>query len=200
MNPQIYLIRHGETAWSLTGQHTGRTDLELTPNGEKRASQLAELLRDQHFDHVLTSPLQRARRTCELAGFASGAESVTDLVEWDYGAYEGLTTAEIHNRQPLWNVFTHGAPEGESVEHVTQRADQVVTRLLQLEGTVAVFSHGHFLRALAARWIGLPIIHGRNFMLGTGSVSTLGYEHPSRTIPVIFTWNGAGDSSTPPQH
>ena len=119
MNPPIFLIRHGETAWSLTGQHTGRTDLALTPQGENRASQLANLFRSKWFDHVLASPLRRARRTCALDGLAAGAESVGDLAEWDYGAYEGLTTEEIHDRQPLWNIFTHGAPERETVDTIS---------------------------------------------------------------------------------
>lgn len=190
MAKQIYLIRHGETAWSLTGQHTGRTDVALTENGERQALQLRDRLsQGSAFTHVLTSPLLRASRTCELAGFGTTAQSEPDLMEWDYGDYEGKTTGAIREEQPDWNVFQNGCPHGESVEQVGQRADRVVAVLRRLEGTVGVFSHGHFLRALAVRWIGLPLLSGRHFTLGTASISVLGYEPHSAEIPVISVWN-----------
>jgi broad specificity phosphatase PhoE len=186
---QIHLFRHGETAWSLSGRHTGRTDLPLTENGERRASGLRERLRGITFNHVLTSPLQRARRTCELAGLGAVARLEPDLMEWDYGAYEGLTTAEIRARQPGWVVFEHGCPQGESVEQLSRRTDRALATIRSLDGTVAVFSHGHFLRALAARWLGLPVLVGRHLALDTGSLSVLGYEHPDQETPVIALWN-----------
>lgn len=189
MATQIHLLRHGETAWSLSGQHTGRTDLPLTENGERRASQLRERLRGITFTHVVTSPLQRARRTGELAGFGAVARLEPDLMEWDYGAYEGLTTAEIRVQQPDWNVFQDGCPQGESVEQISQRADRALAVIRALDGAVAVFSHGHFLRALAARWIDLAVGEGRHLALDTGSVSTLGYEHSDKAAPVIILWN-----------
>ncbi len=191
---QLYLFRHGETEWSVTGRHTGRTDLPLTENGERRASHLRERLHGITFTHVFTSPLQRARRTCELAGFGAVARIEPDLHEWDYGAYEGWTTAEIHARQPGWNVFQDGCPQGESVEQISRRADRVLTRVRLLDGTVALFSHGHFLRALAVRWIGLPVREGQHFALDTAAVSILGYEGHNNVSPVISLWN-AGLSS-----
>lgn len=189
MASQITLVRHGETVWSLSGRHTGRTDLPLTAQGEQRASLLRQRLLGETFTHVLTSPLQRARRTCELAGFSDVARTEPDLQEWDYGTYEGLTTDEIHAKQPRWDVFQHGGPQGESVEQVTRRADRMVAILRALDGTVAVFSHGHFLRSLAMRWIDLPISSGRHFPLETAAVSMLGYERPDQEIPVIVRWN-----------
>ncbi|HTJ79387.1 MAG TPA: histidine phosphatase family protein [Rariglobus sp.] len=187
MATQIMLIRHGETEWSITGQHTGRTDLPLTANGERLASLLREPLKAKGFSHVLTSPLKRAHRTCELAGFGGVAQIDPLLQEWDYGAYEGLTTKEIRAQHPQWNVFQDGAPRGESVEQISERADQIIASLRELEGTVAIFSHGHFLRALAVRWIGLPIIHGRHFSLETGAMCILGHENAT---PVVSLWNG----------
>jgi probable phosphoglycerate mutase len=199
MATQIYLLRHGETAWSLTGQHTGRTDLPLTENGERRASLLRARLQGITFDHVLASPLQRARRTCELAGFGAAARADPDLQEWDYGDYEGRTTAEIHLQHPGWDVFVDGCPHGESVEQVAQRADRVVAGLVATNGTVALFSHGQFLRALAVRWIGLPVGAGRHFALDTASISILGYEHPEREVPAIVQWNaGSGRDGAQP--
>lgn len=189
MAKQIYLIRHGETAWSLTGQHTGRTDVPLTENGERQALNLRGRLQGSAFTHVLTSPLQRANRTCELAGFGATAQSIPDLMEWDYGDYEGKTTVTIREQQPGWNVFQQGCPHGESVEQVADRADRVVARLRQLDGVVAVFSHGHFLRALAVRWVGLPLLAARHFTLDTASISILGYENHSPDNPVISVWN-----------
>ena len=189
MPAQLYLVRHGETAWSLSGQHTGRTDLPLTDAGRKRAGRLRERLRGIAFSRVLTSPLQRARQTCELAGLGAGAKVEPDLHEWDYGAYEGRTTAEIHAEQPDWNVFQHGGPGGETVEQIQQRADRLLAGLRAGDGPVALFSHGHVLRALAARWIGLPVGQGRHFALDTGSLSLLGYEHSDRGNPAILLWN-----------
>jgi len=194
MANQIYLLRHGETAWSLSGQHTGRTDLPLTENGERRASQLRAQLQGIKFNHVLTSPLQRARRTCELAGFGAVARADPDLQEWDYGDYEGRTTADIHTQHPGWDVFVDGCPHGESVEKISQRADRVVRALRLLDGTVAVFSHGQFLRTLAVRWLGLPVINGRHFALDTASVSILGYEHAEHETPAITLWNAGPDA------
>lgn len=193
MAAKITLIRHGETAWSLTGQHTGRTDIPLTLHGEQRAAQLRQRLHGLSFTHVLTSPLQRAHRTCELAGFGGLARVEPDLQEWDYGAYEGLTSQEIHTREPGWDVFRNGAPQGESVEQLIQRTDRMVTTLRALDGTAAVFSHGHFLRALAMRWIGLPLGAGRHFPLDTAAVSLLGYTRPDQKIPAITLWNSATD-------
>ena len=186
---KIHLIRHGETAWSLTGQHTGRTDVPLTENGEREAWQLRERLQGIAFTHMITSPLQRACRTCELAGFGAVAQNAADLMEWDYGDYEGKTTAAIQLEQPGWNVFQDGCPHGESVEQVAQRADRMLTTLRLLDGTVGVFSHGHFLRALAVRWIGLPLLAGRHFTLGTASISMLSYDPHSAETPVISIWN-----------
>ena len=185
--PSIYLARHGETAWSLTGQHTGRTDLPLTPRGERNAARLGQRLRSTRFDTVFTSPLQRARRTCELAGFGDAASVDPDLVEWNYGDYEGLRTAEIHQREPGWTVFDRGGPNGESVADVAARADRVVARLRGIGGTTLVFSSGHFLRALAARWLGLPVGDGRYFALDTAALCALGYEHAND--PAIRLWN-----------
>jgi probable phosphoglycerate mutase len=189
MATPIYLFRHGETQWSLSGQHTGRTDLPLTENGERRAGRLRGLLPGIAFTHVLTSPLQRARRTCELAGFGTVAQVDPDLREWDYGDYEGRTTADIQVQRPGWNVFQDGCPHGESVEQISQRADTVLAGLRSREGTVALFSHGQFLRALAMRWIGRPVPEGRHFTLETASLSILGYESPNGKIPVISLWN-----------
>ena len=186
--PEIYLARHGETAWTITGQHTGRTDLPLTERGERNARSLGERLRGIVFTHVFCSPLQRARRTCELAGFGAAVKLDPDLVEWDYGAYEGKTSAEIRRENPDWQIFRDGGPGGESVADITVRADRVVARLRPLEGNVLVFSSSHFLRVLTARWLGLPASTGRYLYLGTASLSILGYEH-NRDEPVIRLWN-----------
>ena len=186
--PAIYLARHGETAWSLTGQHTGLTDLPLTERGERNARRLGERLAGLAFAKVFTSPLQRAARTCELAGFGSIAEVDRNLVEWNYGEYEGLRTTEIRAKNPDWQLFRDGCPGGESPDHVGTRADQVVSRVRGIKGDVMIFSSGHFLRALAARWLGLEPAAGRFFMLTTASVSVLGYEN-SLSQPVIRLWN-----------
>jgi probable phosphoglycerate mutase len=189
--PSIYLARHGETAWSLTGQHTGLSDIPLTQRGEQNAVRLGERLRGITFAAVLSSPLQRARRTCELAGYGDVARVDADLVEWNYGDYEGLRTAEIHQRDPGWNVFRDGGPHGESVAEVSARADRVVARVREIEGCVLVFSSGHFLRALAARWVGLPVASGQYLALDTAALSIVGYEH-GQDRPVIRLWNDTG--------
>ena len=184
----VYLARHGETAWSLSGQHTGRTDLPLTERGERNARALGERLRGLTFARVFTSPLQRAVRTCELAGFGAAAEIDSDLVEWDYGQYEGRRTAEIHVERPDWQLFRDGCPGGESPGQIGARADRVVSRARAVKGDVLVFSSGHFLRVLAARWLGLDAAGGRYLLLSTASLSTLGYEH-KLAEPAIQLWN-----------
>ncbi len=184
----VYLARHGETAWSLSGQHTGLTDLPLTERGERNARALGERLRGLTFAKVFTSPLRRAARTCELAGFGRAAEIDPDLVEWDYGQYEGRRTAEIDAERPDWLLFRDGCPGGETPDQVGARADRVVGRLRAIKGDVLVFSHGHFLRVLAARWLGLDTAAGRYLLLSTASLSTLGYEH-KLAEPAIRLWN-----------
>lgn len=185
---QIYLARHGQTAWSLTGQHTGRSDIPLTQAGEEQARRTGQRIAGETFARVYSSPSQRARRTCELAGFSSKCQVDPDLAEWDYGDFEGLDSAAIHARHPGWVVFRDGSPHGESVADVSARADRVVARLRAQSDKVLVFSSGHFLRALAARWLGVEIADGRLFFLDTGSLSILGYEH-SLDQPVILLWN-----------
>jgi len=187
--PIIYLARHGETAWSLTGQHTGLTDLPLTERGERNASRLQQRLKGLTFAKVLTSPLQRARRTCELAGFGTLAETDRDLLEWNYGEYEGRRTTEIRAERPDWQLFRDGCPGGESPAQVVARADRAVSRLRAVKGHVLLFSSGHFLRVLAVRWIGIELTAtARSFMLSTASLSALGYEG-SLSQPVIRLWN-----------
>jgi probable phosphoglycerate mutase len=187
--PITYVARHGETAWSLTGQHTGLTDLPLTEQGERNARRLQERLSGLSLFKVFTSPLQRARRTCELAGFGSVAETIPDLVEWDYGEYEGRRSAEIRAERPDWQLFRDGCPGGESPDQVAARADRVVDRIRAVEGNVLIFSSSHFLRMLAVRWCQVePTLNARSFMLDTASVSALGYEK-SRSRPVIRLWN-----------
>jgi len=188
--PTLYLARHGETAWSLSGQHTGLTDLPLTEQGERNARNLGLRLAGLTFAKVFTSPLQRATRTCELAGFAAAADVDRDLVEWDYGDYEGLRTAEIHEKRPEWQLFRDGCPGGESPDQIGARADRVVGRARAVNGDVLIFSSGHFLRVLAARWLGLEPVNGRLFMLKTGSLSALGYEN-ELSQPVISLWDDA---------
>jgi probable phosphoglycerate mutase len=186
--PIVYLARHGETAWSLTGQHTGLTDLSLTERGESNARTLGEGLRGMTFVRVWTSPLQRARRTCELAGFGSAAEIDRDLVEWNYGEYEGRRTAEIRLERPDWQLFRDGCPGGESPQQVAERADRVVQRVRSVQGDVLLFSSGHFLRMLAARWVGIEISRAIALMLSTASLSALGYENRIDQ-PAIRLWN-----------
>jgi probable phosphoglycerate mutase len=185
----VYLARHGETAWSLTGQYTGLTDLPLTERGERNARQLGERLRGLTFAKVYTSPLQRARRTCELAGFGAVAEVDPDLVEWDYGQYEGRRTAEIRAEHPDWQLFRDGCPGGESPAQTSARADRVVSRVRAVQGDVLLFSSGHFIRVLVTRWIGLEVTdNARRFMLSTASLSAVGYEN-ELSRPVIRLWN-----------
>ncbi|HET8721627.1 MAG TPA: histidine phosphatase family protein [Nitrospira sp.] len=187
--PIVYLARHGETAWTISRQHTGLTDLPLTERGECTARRLGERLKGLTFSKVLTSPLQRAARTCELAGFKPVAEVDKDLVEWDYGEYEGRRTAEIRAERPDWELFRDGCPGGESPEQVSVRADRVVDRIRAVPGDVLLFTSGHFLRVLAARWLGLDVsVNCKFFMLSTASLSALGYEH-ERSRPVIRLWN-----------
>jgi broad specificity phosphatase PhoE len=185
----VYVARHGETAWSLSGQHTGLTDLPLTERGERNASRLGERLKGLTFAKVFTSPLQRAARTCELAGFGAAAEVDRDLLEWNYGEYEGRRTAEILAERPDWQLFRDGCPGGESPQQAAARADRVVNRLRAIQGDVLLFSSGHFLRMLAARWLGLEPAAGRYFLLSTASLGTLAYEHNSQSEPVIRLWN-----------
>ncbi len=186
--PTVYLARHGETAWSISGQHTGLTDLPLTERGERNARRLGERLRGLNFDKVLTSPLQRAVRTCELAGFGTVAQVEPDLLEWNYGEYEGRRSAEIHAERPEWRLFRDGCPGGESPKQVGGRADHILRQIRPLKGDVLLFSSGHFLRVLAARWLGLEAGAGRFFVLSTASLSALSYEH-TVAEPAIRLWD-----------
>ena len=186
--PTLYIARHGETAWSLSGQHTGLTDVPLIERGQSNARRLGNQLRGRSFAQVFTSPLQRARRTCELAGFGAQAEVDRDLLEWNYGEYEGLRTAEIHAKRPGWELFRDGCPGGESAGDVGARADRVVDRVRAVKQNVLIFSSGHFLRVLAARWLELEPQAGKYFLLSTASLSALSYEH-DLTQPVIKFWN-----------
>jgi broad specificity phosphatase PhoE len=193
--PIIYLARHGETAWSVAGRHTGLTDLPLTQRGERNALRLGERLDGLVFGKVFTSPLQRAARTCELAGFGAVAEVDRDLVEWNYGDYEGLRTPEIRAKRPDWELFRDGCPDGESPEQVGARADRALSRVRAIKGDVLIFSSGHFLRVFAARWLGLEPAAGKFFMLNTASLSALSYEN-DLSRPAIQFWNDtrhAGD-------
>jgi broad specificity phosphatase PhoE len=187
--PEVYLARHGNTAWTVTGQHTGLTDLPLTPNGECNARRLGERLKGMTFAKVFTSPLQRAARTCHLAGFGAVAETDPDLVEWDYGKYEGLRSNEILSERPDWQLFRDGAPGGESPAQIGARADRVVERIRAVEGNVLLFSSGHFIRVLTARWLALGLASaGKYFLLSPASLSALSYEH-NLSQPVIRLWN-----------
>src|SRR5678816_2241613 len=184
----VYLARHGETAWTLSGQYTGVTDLPLTERGERNARRLGERLRGLTFASVFTSPLQRAKRTCELAGFGAVAEIDRDLVEWNYGDYEGRRSVDVHRQHPDWEIFRDGCPGGESPGQVGARADRAIKRVRAVEGNMLLFSSGHFLRVLAARWLGLEPGAGRFFLLSTASLSVLGYEH-NLSQPVIRLWD-----------
>ena len=186
--PEIYLARHGETAWTLSHQHTGRTDIPLTARGELNARSLGDRLRGIEFQRVLTSPLVRARRTCELAGFIEQTVVDPDLTEWDYGVYDGKTSAEIRRENPGWRLFRDGCPGGETVDDVGARADRVIAHLRAIDGRQLLFGHGHFFRVLAARWLGLPPSEGRLLYLGPASLSIQGYEH-SLEEPAIRLWN-----------
>jgi len=183
---QVYVIRHGETEWSLSGQHTGITDIPLTENGRNLAGLLHPVLAKESFALVLTSPLQRAKETCKLSGLGDQAEVDSNLTEWNYGEYEGLTPAQIHEKTPGWLLFTDGAPGGETPEQVGQRADHVITRIRAVKGNVALFAHGHIFRVLVARWIDLPATAGRKFLLDTGTLNILSYY---RGLPAVKTWN-----------
>lgn len=186
---RIVLVRHAQTEWSLTGQHTGTTDLPLTDEGRALTQRLRRRLAGERFDLVLTSPLRRAAETCRIAGFADEAELRDDLIEWDYGAYDGRTTAEIRAEDPGWDLWRDGAPKGESPSDVARRLDRVVAELLETcehGGDVLVFGHGHGLTALTVRWMGLPIERGRHLRLGTGAVSVLGWK---REVRVLEVWN-----------
>jgi broad specificity phosphatase PhoE len=183
---EVYLIRHGETEWSVNGRHTGLTDLPLTANGRRIASTLRHALAREHFALVLTSPLQRARETCELAGFAGRAQVNRDLLEWNYGSYEGLTTTEIRALVPGWLLFRDGCPGGEKPDQVGARVDRLISHVRDVAGNVALFAHGHLFRVFAARWIGLPVSAGSNFLLDTATLNILGYY---REIPAVHRWN-----------
>lgn len=183
---QIVVVRHGATEWSDARRHTGRTDLPLTDEGREQARAVGRLLEGQSFALVLTSPLQRARETCQLAGYGDAALETDDLLEWDYGDFEGLTTPQIREQVPAWTVWTHAIPNGETIERVAVRADRVIDRALRAPGDVALFAHAHILRVLTARWCHLPPQEGRRFVLATGTLSVLGWEHEYRGIRV---WN-----------
>jgi probable phosphoglycerate mutase len=191
MPHRVYLARHGETAWTLSGQHTGRTDIPLTARGEADAGRLGERLKPIPFAVVLTSPLQRAKRTCELAGLGDRAEVVSDLREWDYGEFEGLKTVEIRERRPDWSLFRDGCPGGETADQVGGRVDAVIARLRAAAGDAVVFAHGHLLRVFTARWLGLPAADGRLFLCDPTSLGILGYEHGRADEPVLRLWNDA---------
>lgn len=186
----VWLIRHGETEWSRSGRHTGLTDLPLTDAGRRAAKALAPVLGRESFAQILTSPLKRARETCELAGLGDRARVDPDLVEWDYGRYEGLTSAEIRSRVPRWLLFRDGAEGGEAPEDVSRRVDRVIERARAAAGAVAIFAHGHVLRALVARWLGWPVAAGQHFLLDTGTVSVLSAYHEA---PAIKRWNAPMD-------
>jgi probable phosphoglycerate mutase len=195
MLPCIYLIRHGETEWSLSNRHTSHTDIPLTDQGERDARKLGERLLGLRFSQVFTSPRQRARRTCELAGLDPVAKIEPDLAEWDYGDYEGQHSMDIRKGRPDWNLFRDGCPHGEMPAQVSDRADRLIARLRAVDGNVALFSHGHFGCVLAARWIGLPVIEGQHFLLGTASLSILGCEPNCPEVPVIERWNTASGAT-----
>lgn len=193
MLPRIYLIRHGETEWSISGQYTGSTDLPLTQHGEHLARELGLRLSGIQFTRVLSSPRQRARRTCELAIPGVTPEIEPDLVEWGYGDYEGKHSVAIHEQHPDWNLFRDGCPHGETPNHVTTRADRIIAKLRTLDGNIALFSHGHFGRVFAARWIGLPVSEAQHFLLNTASLSIFDYEHDQADSPAIALWNASAN-------
>jgi broad specificity phosphatase PhoE len=179
---QLWLVRHGETEWSLSGQHTGRTDLPLTPVGERQAREIGRLLRGKRFGVVLTSPLLRARETCRLAGYGDNGVVDPNLQEWDYGEYEGRATAEIQEQRPGWSLWSDGVPGGESIQQVAIRAEAVIDQVTAGSGDALLFAHGHILRIVACRWLGLTPQDGRLFALGTAGLTTLGYKHETRVI------------------
>jgi broad specificity phosphatase PhoE len=189
--PELWLIRHGETAWSLSGQHTSRTDIPLTDHGKARAKEIHDYLNGRPFSLVLTSPRQRAKETCRIAGYADVAQTDDNLSEWDYGSYDGRTTAEIRAERPDWSIWEDGVLDGETIEQVAVRAQAIIERSLAAGGQVALFSHAHFLRILAATWLGLDPRGGKLLALGTGSISRLGFERENR---VILSWNRSFES------
>ena len=187
--PNVYYIRHGETAWSLSGQHTGRTDLPLTTHGEDEARRLLPRLQDVFFTQVLASPRRRALQTCRLGGQGATASEDPDLAEWDYGDYEGLRTQDIRRDRPDWSIFRDGCPNGETPEQVAARADRVIARIRSLQGNVALFSHGQFGQVFVARWIGWPVSQGQHFMLVPASLSILGTRPGTLDVPALLRWN-----------
>jgi probable phosphoglycerate mutase len=190
---RLFLVRHGETAWSIAGQHTGLTDIALTAHGEEQARALALRLRTTSFTRVFTSPLRRARQTCELAGFGAHAQIEPDLAEWNYGDYEGKRTIDIQRHRPGWNIWRDGCPNGESPANIAARADRLLGVLRALSGNVALFSHGQFGAALAARWIELAVVEAQHFPLSPASLSVLGYAARDPTVPVIALWNAGSE-------
>jgi len=187
---RLFLVRHGETEWSLSGRHTGRTEIPLTARGEDRARELGQSLPQLSFARVLTSPRQRAQRTCELAGLGPAAEVEPDLAEWDYGDFEGERSADIRKGRPDWNLFRDGCPGGETPAQVADRADRLIARLAALQGDVALFSHGHFGCVLAVRWIGLPVVEGEHFQFDPAALSIMGYAPSHPDVRVLALWNG----------
>lgn len=191
---KLYLLRHGETEWSLSGQHTGRTDIPLTAHGEDEARNLIPWLTGIEFSQVLISPRQRARRTAELAGLGTTAVVEPDLAEWDYGDYEGRRSSEIHRERPGWNIFQDGVPNGEMPQQVSDRADRLIARLGHFTGNIALVSHAHFSCVLAARWIGVPVVNGQHLFLSTGSLSIIGDNPNHPELRVISLWNAVPPS------
>ena len=190
--PRLFVIRHGETPWSLSGQHTSRTEVDLTPRGREEATRLGGRLGGLAFQQVFSSPRVRARQTCELAGLAATMKIEPDLAEWDYGDYEGKLASEIHQHQPDWNIYHDGCPHGESPDQIAARADRLIARLRVLSGNIALFSHGHFSRVLAARWIGLPVPIASHLIIHTASLGILTFDQ-NRSMPAIELWNSTGD-------
>ena len=195
---RLYLVRHGETAWSLSGQHTGRTDLPLTADGERESRELEERLRGIHFSQVLSSPRLRARQTCESAGLGQQEQIDADLAEWDYGDYESQRTSEIHELRPDWNIFQDGCPHGELPMQVADRADRLIVRLRKRDGNIALFTHGHFGAVLGVRWIGLPVIQAEHFTLASASLSILGEDPRRPGMPVLALWNAKSTNASDP--
>ncbi len=197
MSLRIFVIRHGETEWSLSGQHSGRADILLTENGRAEALRLGERIREVEFSNVLVSPLRRAQQTCDLAGLGMQAKTENDLAEWDNGDYEGRTTFEIGLMHPGWKLFRDGCPNGESPTQLSNRVDGLIDKLRNLDGDVAIFTHGHLARVLAARWIGLPIEFANRFQLNTASLSILCYQHHRKDQPTIQLWNSSSLEKAP---
>ncbi len=186
--PRIYIVRHGQTLWSLQGRHTGTTDIPLTKKGEEQAGYLKKYLSRKKFVSVLSSPLQRSLRTCEIAGYKNICEVRNELKEWNYGNYEGIKTSEIKDKMPSWNLFEHGCPNGETIQDVEKRADVIISEIRNRNGDILIFSHGHFLRIFALRWIGIDTKFAKNILLGTAAMSVLGYDH-NLNEPAMLLWN-----------